>query len=480
MTSAAKDNLNNKNKFQCVLAILLAVFFFYLQSRYLHLAAAPYTDEGVYAEAGRLILKGFTPHKDFPIWHMPLLPVFIGVTLKLTGNMYFVRLIFLFLNCIAIVPLYLAFKKIQNNTGAAFLAILFYITFHEMVYHDFRFLAIRQLANDLFICFFYLGVCHKQWKWTPVIQSFLSVVSVLLFLPTAFNLFFLSLALILSEPTRAKQWKQLKQYILIGIPAVLALFLYFGLIPESLDQAVFGQLNRPASSRLARLKNILHRDKDIYFYLLSCIGLISAFLFHSKLRIYALAMIGVVITSIFLSSNFYPHYLSGAGPAFAFGIFSVGVLIYEHHRWKSKGRLIAFAIYIILFSFHLSVVFPSLSHEWQNNRKLNYYDMVEALSQTPEPLLAMEPIFAVDADKTMVQTPIEIYFHAPSPKKSFSIEEYKNMTAMACTILLENQAKGFFPTYLQKQWHEKFEVIKKNNLGKILVTNHPHCTTKLY
>ncbi|MDV2995395.1 MAG: hypothetical protein N4J56_005049 [Chroococcidiopsis sp. SAG 2025] len=152
-------------------SFFIACFFFYLQARYLHLAAFPFTDEGVYAEAGRLMLEGLVPHKDFPLWHLPLLPLYSGIVLKLTGNMYWVRLLFLALNCFAVVPFYLTCKKLRDNSSAAILAILFYLTFHELMFQDFRFLAIRQMANNFLIFFFYLGVCQKQWKWKPIAQA---------------------------------------------------------------------------------------------------------------------------------------------------------------------------------------------------------------------------------------------------------------------------------------------------------------------
>jgi hypothetical protein len=160
-----------RQKIEFSLHFLVISCFFYAQFLNLHNAEAAFTDEGVYAQAGSLIMDGLIPHRDFPLWHMPLLPWFIGITLKLTGEMYYVRTLFLFLNCLAVFPLYLTFREIRKNIYAALFAVLFYLTFHEMVHHDFRFVAIRQLANDLWIVFFYLGVVHKQWKYTPIIQS---------------------------------------------------------------------------------------------------------------------------------------------------------------------------------------------------------------------------------------------------------------------------------------------------------------------
>jgi len=475
-----------QHKSQFLLPILIACFFFYLQARYLHLAAFPFTDEGVYAEAGRLMLEGLVPHKDFPLWHLPLLPLWSGIVLKLTGNMYWVRLLFLALNCFAVVPFYLTCKKLRNNSSGAILAILFYLTFHELMFQDFRFLAIRQMANDFLIVFFYLGVCQKQWKWTPIIQALLFGSSVLLFLPNLLNFSFLAWAMGYSEETREQRSRELKKYFLLGLLAIFILSIYFLFVPRSLDQVVFGQINREATGRFDRLFVLLQAKKDIYFYLLGCLGLIYTYIWQRQLRFYALAFIGVVLTSTFLSSNFFPHYMSGAAPAFAFGIFGLGVGIYQFcQRLPLKAiatNFVSLIIYILLFTYQFSTTFPSLYEQWTNNRSPSYYQTVAALAKTPEPLLTMEPIFAVEAGKKLVRTPIEIYFRAPGIDfphpdiaTKFSQPDFQAMVAEACTIFLEGKGEQVFPTELQKQWQREFQTFQKNRWGTILLTNSPGC-----
>ena len=480
------DRHLKQHQSQFLLPILIACFFFYLQARYLHLAAFPFTDEGVYAEAGRLMLDGLVPHKDFPLWHLPLLPLWSGIVLKLTGDMYWVRLLFLALNCFAVVPFYLTCKKLCRHSSAAILAILFYLTFHELMFQDFRFLAIRQMANDFLILFLYLGVCQKQWKWTPTIQSLLFGSSVLLFLPNLLSFSFLALAMGYSEETRVQRSRQLKKYSLISFLGIFILSIYFLFVPHSLDQVVFGQINREATGRFDRLFVLLQAKKDIYLYLLGSLGLIYTYIWQRKLRFYALAMIGLVLTSTFLSSNFFPHYMSGAAPALAFGIFGLGVGI---DRFCQRLPLNAIAanfvsllIYILLFSYQFSTTFPSLYEQWMNNRNPSYYQTIAALAKTPEPLLTMEPIFAVEAGKKLVRTPIEIYFRAPGidfpnpdVATKFSQQDFQAMTAEACTIFLEGKGKQVFPTQLQKQWQQEFQTFQKTRWGTILLTNSPGC-----
>ena len=94
-----------------LIPLSIALFFFFLQTRFLHLASYPVSDEGVYAEAGRMIMRGFVPHSDFPLFHMPLLPIMIGLGLEILQEMYYLRLIYVLVNCLSVVVLYITLKK---------------------------------------------------------------------------------------------------------------------------------------------------------------------------------------------------------------------------------------------------------------------------------------------------------------------------------------------------------------------------------
>lgn len=491
LRNADSDRKSDRGWYDILPPILIACFFFYLQARYLHLAAFPETDEGVYAEAGRLMVDGLAPHKDFPLWHLPLLPLYSGIVLKLTGNMYWARLLFLAINCLAIVPFYLTCKKLHNNAAAAIFAILFYFTFHELMFQDFRFLAIRQMANDFLFLFLYLGVCQKQWRWTSIVQSLLFGLSVLLFLPNLLNFSFLALAMSYSEKLKWQRSRQLKRYAFMFSLAVLILLIYFILIPHSLDQVVLGQINRTAIGRVERIFIIVKAQKDIYFYLLGCLGLIYTAIWQKHLRFYAIAMMGLILTSTFLSSNFFHHYMSAAAPAFAFGIFGLGIGISQMFQYfilnATVANIASLILYLLFFSYHFSITFPSLNQQWTNNRNPIYYQTVTALAKTPEPLLTMEPIAAVEAGKKMIRTPIEVYFRAPginfmTPKVTtrFNQKDFENMANEACTIFLESKGRQVFPDELQKQWQTKFKIVQKNKWGVIMLTKRSGCNKTTY
>ncbi|MDV2995393.1 MAG: hypothetical protein N4J56_005047 [Chroococcidiopsis sp. SAG 2025] len=128
------------------------------------------------------------------------------------------------------------------------------------------------------------------------------------------------------------------------------------------------------------------------------------------------------------------------------------------------------------------MAFPSLYEQWTNNWNLSYYQTVAALAKTPEPLLTMEPIFAVEAGKKLVRTPIEIYFRAPGidfpnpdVANKFSQQGFQAMATEACTIFLEGKGEQIFPTELQKRWRAEFQTFQKTRWGTILLTNSFGC-----
>lgn len=462
-----------------LIPLSIALFFFFLQTRFLHLAAYPNTDEGVYAEAGRMIMRGFVPHSDFPLYHMPLLPIMIGLGLKILPGMYYLRLIYVLVNCLSVVPLYITLKKIQNNTGAVLLAILFYLTFYEMVRHDFRFLAIRQLANVFFICFFYLGIVQKHWKYTPILQTLLSVFSVLLFLPTSFNLLFVSLAIIFSEEDSKVRNGLLKRYVYIGLTTLAVLACYFIIVPNSFNQTILEQVGRDSISRIYRLKLFIHSqfyERDKFFYGLSFFSLMVTIVLNKKLRYFALAMIGIMLISLWLPSTFYFHYLSAAGPAFAFGIFAFGTLIFGLRKQVGvPGLIIIYSTYILLFLVQLSIVSNSLMDEWLGNKKNeDYFETISVLSQTSEPLIASLPIFAVEAKKELLIELAPVYMRSLI-RRRFTDHEYDIFASRACTIFLDRHARAELPTEVIERWSAKYTVIYKSRWGKILKTNNQNC-----
>lgn len=451
----------------------LACVFFALQARFLPWAAMPDTDEGVYAQVGRLVAGGYLPHRDFAFYHMPLLPLLAGwgeAVFSLTA----VRLAFLFLNAFAVVPMYFAFSRIKNDRFAAAVAVFAYLTYHEMVHHDFRFLAIRQLANDVFIAYVFLGTVGRTWKTSFLGQALLATASALLFLPSLANVGLASVALAWRAPSKRSR-SEYGRYAVIGSIAVLAALAWLFLVPNAYQQVVLDQLHRPGEAKLQRLWQLRGFTKDYWFYAVTT-GCLFAGLSHRSLRPFAAAMLGVVAASLFLSSNFYPHYLSVAGPAFAFGAFCGAALLRELLSHFGRGGLAIGAISTTLaLAAHAGVVLPSLWAEWMGNHPREYADVVDALRETGGPVLAMQPIYAVQARVRMVDGLLPAYTRPPVGWPSFGADEYERMAAESCSILLDGSLKGALPGGVADAWLARYPKVLDNSWATVLRVPNPSC-----
>jgi hypothetical protein len=459
---------------QLALPLAIGLFFFVLQVRHLDVAAYPVTDEGVYAEVGRMIvMRGLVPHRDFPMGHMPLLPLLIGLGLRAFGSMYVLRTAFLLLNCLCVVPLYLAFVRLRDNSAAATLALLFFLTFYAMVHHDYRFIAIRQLANVILICFLYLGVCRKGWRWRLPLQTACSLASVFLFLPTAIHLALVSLAMVALEQGSNRR-AELRRYFAMGLICLAALGAYFLVIPEAVTQTILDQARRANVPRLDRIRSLWEAHPDAILYVIACPSLALGILFAPGLRAMSAAMLGIFATSLLLSSNFFPHYVAAAGPALAFGIFVFGDLVDRAGRMLgSYGFVAARAVQALAFAWHATLVLAPLSQEWAYDRKPEYYELVDHLTDAPDPLLTIGTIYAVESGRTLLTDAYPAYMRGKVERCTPAACDA--MAANACTILLEQSGNAVFPPKVQRDWMKRFTVLYRNDLGTILLTNHPGC-----
>jgi len=457
------------------LAVALAFGFFFLQAMHLHEAAMPDTDEGVYAVTGIMMWSGLVPHVDFGFWHMPLLPLLIGLGLKILPGLFGVRLVFLFINCFVAVPLALFLRRISPGIAAPIIAVFFYLSFHEMVHHDFRFLAIRQLANDFLILFLFVGSVGRSWRYSYVLQILLACASALLFLPTLPNLLMASMLLIWMRDKAVRKQEIVRYAWILGSAIGIAL-LYLLTIPNALQQIVLDQLGRSSESKFLRIQALLTLDKDVLFYGVSTLSLAVA-LYFRHLRPLALVMLGIILVALLLSSNFYPHYLSIAGPAFAAGIFCLVILMQRCvgrlGRWSALGIAMPISL---LCTMHTSIVMPSLLGEWLYNRQTPYHELVKAVRQAGGPVLTHQPIYAVNAGVPIIHAFSDAYMRPPVSRPRYTEKQLLAMENDACSILIEGWMRGAVSDSTLQRWLTQYYHAVENNWGMVLYTHHSNCS----
>ena len=185
-------------------------------------------------------------------------------------------------------------------------------------------------------------------------------------------------------------------------------------------------------------------------------------------------MLGIFATSVFLSSSFAPHYLTSAAPGLALGVFVFAEIV---DRLCSAvgpcGVLAARSVQALAFAYHSTFVLAPLASEWNYNQKPAYHALVETLRKTPDPLLTIGPIYAVEAYKELVRDPYQAYVRGI--KQLCRREACEAMAAKACTILLEPLGNKVFAPPIQADWRNRFQTLYGNQFGTILLTNHPHC-----
>jgi len=460
-------------EWELVILLLLVVILFLLQVQYLSQAAFPISDEGVHALVGRLLWEGQIPYRDFSYSHPLLLPHLLGLSQQFTPSMLPPRLVYLFLNMSSAIPLFLFLRRLNGNGFAALIATLFYVTYFQMVEHNFRFIAFRQATNVFLIWFLFVSTLPRQDGRTLLIQTLLAIAGALTMYQSAANLALCALAVTATHS--GKERKELfLRYCAVGGCVVIALGVFLLVNPGSAQATLLDHGTRPVVDRLGRIAWTLNGDKtDLLLYAASIPSLLLGAIFLKQIRSFCVAALGI-IGLVFGPNEFFPHYFDIAGPAFAIGIFAGMSLLMS----LVKGNLIALFAGFVLLAAHWIIVLPSLVQEWMNNRHPEYYGLIQTLSQQPEPLLTFfEPIYAVESGRrTVLQFELSDFRTFGSLLgKQLEPRQYLSLSSRACTILLVPWDASYIPQDVQDHWFRTYQQIVAAPWAAVLRTNNEGC-----
>ena len=463
--------------------VFLPVLYFAFQAFSLMTAAAPYTDEGVYAQAGRLIADGAMPHRDFLLVHPPMLSSFVALFSSFTDNYYYTRLAFLFLNVgsgavLAVVVLQLARLfgvrlSPESRVLAVVVTLVTFYSFHEMTHHDFRFLALRQFCNVFFIfAFFFLLRAERLGGFGSRLMFLLCIWVAGLTFPVAVLLNLPLLAVLLFASGRRKQLT--RQIVAACLLLAGSYFVYFLAIENSFEQLVMAQATRVRVDSFDRVAMLLNYAKnDLVLYSIAMASSV-ALLFNDKLRLLGAALVATAFLQVFAPNSFYPHYTVAAAPAL---IIAIGLAPFALQGYGDRLSWVTGAIFVLALFVHGSFSLPSLYREMRDNNHPDYGKVIARLRSTPQPVLAFEPIYVVEAGVKAVP-----HFHQADMRflrvkgVNLSDSEYERLESAACTILIEPFfAEQFVPGDKQKAWRTAYESAFSNWWGTLLVTHHDHC-----
>ena len=457
-----------------LIALLTCLVFFGLQAMNLRVSVA-FTDEGAYVEVGRLMLNGLVPYVDFKFWHMPLMPAAIGMALKISGSLYWLRLLYL---ALGITAAHLLFELLSRRTGdgiAALVALFFYLSFDYMHRYDFRYFALRQSANILLIA--YLGAAHflKPQQCRSVLLAFLSACIGLTFLPAAVCLAALSIALVIETAGKDQQRALFRDFAIAATVMGAALWLW-AMIPGAVEQAVLAQAGRPGEPRLERIAQMLGSRENRLLFGVGAAGLALELIVPSaRSRALAMALLLMFIVNVLVPTNYFPHYTSGAAIAFATGACLLVLRIrksWGEIGWRRWGANVAVGGLVFLQAWF---GLPSVLKEWRENRHPDFYAFAAIVHRQPEPLLALPAILAAEADREMVPELTPYYIHAPMPVRLPGDPLFESAAAKACTIVLNDYLSKRISSTLNERWLSNYDIVERNGWGWILLTRNPHC-----
>lgn len=424
-------------------------------------------------EIGRAIMDGYLPYRDVYYPHPPLLAFGIGVGLQVFGSMYPLRILYLLANLLGVFPLYAVLRKLSDDRLGALFGSLFYLVYHEMVHHDFRFFALRQPSNLLLILFIFTGLFVQHRTWRIALQSVFAACAALLFIPGLLNIGLASLVLIFRERGFSKKRRAFFEHALVGGIAILTIVLLFLTVPRSFERIFFEHLHVSSIGRFARLEWMSTLSwRDLLFYISATAGLVLALL-HPRHRITAFCMLAM-IGLLFVPNEFWPHYVVSAAVAFATGIAFLPTVF----RMLSPRVVHVFAVGVpaLLFVFHLWFVAPSLAAEWLGNRQPIYHQIVADLARMPEPVLTlMEPSYAADADRQLVHHEYQAARFLSTLRAQLSPGELRSLGEKACTIFLTDWDKAFVGPQMVGEWKESFATVFDQGGILVLRSKRPEC-----
>ncbi len=457
---------------------ILAAFTFLLQVLFLKQANGIGSDEGVHVLSGLWMLEGFRPYSNFYYSHPPLVALTSAWGVKIFGSMYAVRVLFLLLNCISVLPLYAILSRITKSKFAAVVAIAFYLSYPLLVHHDWRFVALREVVTLFLILFVWAGFVIPKSAWSLPLQLMAAIGSAFTFLPSSLSLLVLSLAMIVSENSSTKRRNAFfDRYAVLGMLTGLVLLTFFILVPQSFHHTFLEHFYRInfSISRTTRMLTLFSFSSDLIVHILACCGLLMGALQKKPVRGFAVASL-VMIGAVFLPKEFHPHYFAAGAIGFAIGI-AIFVATLENFSRLAEKKIMRLSIGTVL-ALHLMIALPVLLTEWIGNRDARYQQSIQILRTVPEPVLTLfDPIPVIEAKRNFVHRYYLSDFRTFGGivRVKLTATQYQDLAEEACSIVLTERDRFYIPLSIQEQWMRDFQVLQLPGDITLLLTKNEGC-----
>lgn len=454
---------HNKN---LILPILFYIVNLIIQNYNLGKIVNVSTDEGVYLYSAKLLGEGLIPYRDFFLTHPPYLLYPASFILFITNfNLNLFHFLYTAWVFSIIFPIYFIILKFTKSRLATSLGIILLSTFSEFVQWDPRFFALRQ-ASLPFLSFSLYFIFYKP---RPKIAGLMLGLFAISLIQNLILSLCLIISILLSDCLQQRvSFTMIKKNLKQNLPflSIFSLIFFFGyitilLIPNGYNNIVLYQLERPFLPYLTRLEWInLYILRNNWPILLT--GIAGLFIFVRRAKIISFYNIFSILT-IFFGSSFYPHYISPLVVGFT---ISSG-LLFSYLIQPLVGKIIVTSVILI------SIFYSSYSHLKYNLIERvtpDFFQIVNVLRDTPEPLFTFEPIYGLYAKKNLT-------FHYYVADMRYFRVLYKNLDEQSYlrelkksrTILLEPFALAFIPLSIRNYIDYNFRSVYSDGINTVYI-----------
>ncbi len=426
-----------------------------------------FTDEGVYLYSAKLISEDLIPYKDFflaqPLYLIYLvsqLLQFVNFDLNLFHLLYIIWFFSL------IFPIYFITLKLTNSRFAAVLSLLLLSTFAELVQWDAHFFALRQASLPfLATSLFFIIVKPKQ----KVAGIFLGLFAITLFQNFLYSLGIAFAFLLYDYFYKRRQLselltKNLSFILSFGGIAFLGYLLVY-LLPNGVSNTVTYQLDRPYLPYLTRIDwlKIYTLPGNWPFIFTGFLG--SIIILKNKMGFLGLANIIGILVVLFASKFYYPHYITILACGFT---ITAAILIASVSQTTIHKVLVS----ILILSSIYSASFNHLKFHLVDVKSPEFFQAIEFLKNTPEPLFAFEPIYGLYAKKDLT------YHYYVADMRYFKVmnknlvdRDYLDILKRSNTVLIEPFTKSMLSPFVLNFIQNDFSIVYQDSIHQIFVRN---------
>jgi hypothetical protein len=273
----------------------------------------------------------------------------------------------------------------------------------------------------------------------------------------------------------------MKKYMCTYWVFLLLNIVYFGiilLIPGSIAN-LFAEVKYSSSylqlylQRVAGVQGMMPLNWPIFLF-----GALGIFFFLGDFVLLAILAILTFMIVLLVPGPFYTHHLVVISIPFSImgGIFLHRVLlILSPHEVKSALVRTAFVIRkialvgIILFSLY-QTVYSYLAQTIVFDTTPDFFQTIRVLEHTPEPLFAMQQIYAFYAQKELVKDYSLTDMRSLQARgDNLSYQEYDDIVRRSNTVLLESLANQMLPSGIKEEIFQQFSCIYSDGSESVYV-----------